>query len=53
MDTLEIILDLKVEVEFDEYEGLNGTLGNSYIKKSFIKEFTFDLELIEKWELST
>lgn len=53
METLKIILDLEVEVEFDEYEGVIGTLGNNYTEKSFIKEGTFGLELVEKWEFTT
>lgn len=46
------MLDLLVKVKLDEYGGLNGTLGNNYTEKIFIKEFIFDLEVIEKWEFS-
>lgn len=48
LETLGIIIDLEVEIEFDEYGGAIRTLGNNEIEKSFIKGGTSDLDLIEK-----
>lgn len=37
LETLGIIIDLEVEIEFDEYGGAIRTLGNNEIEKSFIE----------------